>query len=68
MKEFEENVTEGWTIYPPEDAQKARRWMKAIDAAISPARDCDDREATEGRGKTRTALDRPMLREGEKYS
>ena len=68
MKEFEENMTEGWTIYPPEDAQKARGWMKAIDAAISPERVCDDSEATEGKNKTRNAPDRHMLREGEKFS
>lgn len=32
MKEFETAIIEGWTINPPEDAQKARQWIQAIEA------------------------------------
>ncbi len=32
MKEFEKAIIDGWTITPPEDAQKARRWIQVIEA------------------------------------
>ena len=69
VKEFEENITEGWTIYPPEHTLKARHWIKTIEAVILPAGFRDEGE-TEGESKTGNALDRESdsLRKGEKYS
>ena len=32
MKEIENNIIEGWTIYPPENTHKARAWIKTIEA------------------------------------
>lgn len=38
MKEFEENITEGWTLYSWEDPQRAADWLKIMKAAASPAK------------------------------
>jgi hypothetical protein len=43
MKEIEKNVTEGWTICPPEDEQKVRRWIKTIEAMTNQANPSGDR-------------------------
>ena len=31
MKEIEKTIINGWSINPPEDAQKVRRWLKTIE-------------------------------------
>lgn len=68
VKEFEETSIEGWTIYPPEDALRARRWMKTIEAVVLPA-GLRGESKTE-KEETRNAPDRerPGLPKGEKYS
>lgn len=31
MKEIEKSIINGWSINPPEDAQKVRRWLRTIE-------------------------------------
>ena len=52
MKEIEKNITEGWTINPPEDTQKARRWIKTIEAIPEPANPSGDRQ-TDQKGENK---------------
>jgi hypothetical protein len=44
VKEIEKNIIEGWTINPPENMQRARQWIKTIEAIPELANPSGDRQ------------------------